>query len=159
MARFIWNTVYNKKDPKAFYKSFGIFYWYLLILFLPALGADKAKGTSEKADHYPGNDGKAPAEALGDEGDTVGGEGASDIGAGIDNTRCRWNVFVFLKIRGDHTNEKVVNTVHASSKQRWEKNGKCNKSSRKEIDAYRRDSTYSKNDARAPHGICEMLWI
>ena len=61
----------------------------ILILFLPALGADKAKSASEKADHYPGNDGKAPAEALGDEGDTVGGEGASDIGAGIDNSRCR----------------------------------------------------------------------
>ena len=92
-ARFIWNTAYNKKDPKASVKKlwdlFVDIYRYLLILFLPALGADKAKSGTEKTDHDPGNNGKAPAETLGDEGDTVGGEGASDIGAGIDNTRCR----------------------------------------------------------------------
>ena len=60
-----------------------------LIFPLPATEADKAQEGSKCADNDPGNDSEAPAEALGDESNAVGGNGASYIGAGVDNARCR----------------------------------------------------------------------
>ena len=161
--RGLYGTQHIIKGSQSFLQKlwdlFVDIYWYLLILFLPALGADKAKDCSENADHYPRNDGKAPAETLWDKGDAVGGERASDIRAGIDNARCRWNVSVFFEICGDHTNKKVVNTVHTSRQQSWKKNGEGNKSSREDIDTRAGNCADAENKAGAPNGICKMLWV
>jgi len=55
-----------KKHPK------GCFFYILLIFLLPALEADNAQSRSCHADYDPGEDGEAPAQALGYESDPVG---------------------------------------------------------------------------------------
>ena len=89
----------------------------------PPAGGAEADSSAQGSDACPEETGALPAQRLGKQGNSIGGQGAAKIGGAVQNSGHQRHMTVCPEVRRRHADENEVDAVHASHQQRHQKSG------------------------------------
>ena len=85
-----------------------------IYIILPAFDIQNTAGGADDSGDTPDDQGSIPAEGIGDQRQTVGGQGTAHIGAGIEDARDQRDLAGVLKELGHRADEDLIDAVHTA---------------------------------------------